>query len=43
VGAFRSPPRFLADGDEVVVEIDGIGALRNVCMVAEYSGATFRR
>jgi 2-keto-4-pentenoate hydratase/2-oxohepta-3-ene-1,7-dioic acid hydratase in catechol pathway len=31
VGAFRSPPRFLADGDRVVVEIDGIGRLENVC------------
>lgn len=31
VGAFRSPPRFLGDGDRVVVEIDGVGRLENVC------------
>ena len=31
VGAFRSPPRFLGDGDRVVVEIGGIGRLENVC------------
>jgi 2,4-didehydro-3-deoxy-L-rhamnonate hydrolase len=31
VGAFRVPPRFLGDGDEVVVEIEGIGRLRNQC------------
>lgn len=29
VGAAMDPPRFLADGDEVIVEIAGIGALRN--------------
>jgi 2-keto-4-pentenoate hydratase/2-oxohepta-3-ene-1,7-dioic acid hydratase in catechol pathway len=29
VGAFRDPPVFLADGDEVVVEIERVGALRN--------------
>jgi 2-keto-4-pentenoate hydratase/2-oxohepta-3-ene-1,7-dioic acid hydratase in catechol pathway len=29
VGAFRDPPRFLADGDEVVVEVERVGALRN--------------
>lgn len=33
VGAAMTPPRFLADGDEVVVEIDGIGALRNVVRI----------
>jgi len=31
VGVFREPPRFLADGSEVIVEIDGIGRLRNRC------------
>ena len=31
VGAFRTPPRFLGDGDRIVVEIDGIGRLENVC------------
>jgi 2-keto-4-pentenoate hydratase/2-oxohepta-3-ene-1,7-dioic acid hydratase in catechol pathway len=33
VGAARRPPRFLADGDEVRVEIEGIGALENRCQV----------
>ncbi|HEV8054843.1 MAG: fumarylacetoacetate hydrolase family protein [Chloroflexi bacterium] len=31
VGVFRTPPRLLADGDEVVVEIEGIGRLVNRC------------
>jgi 2,4-didehydro-3-deoxy-L-rhamnonate hydrolase len=31
VGAFRTPPRFLTDGDRVVVEIEGLGRLENVC------------
>jgi 2-keto-4-pentenoate hydratase/2-oxohepta-3-ene-1,7-dioic acid hydratase in catechol pathway len=31
VGAFRTPPIWLADGDEVVVEIEGIGRLVNRC------------
>ena len=30
VGNRRNPPRFLTDGDEVSVEIDGIGSLNNV-------------
>ena len=29
VGAFRDPPVFLQDGDEIVVEIEGIGRLAN--------------
>ncbi len=33
VGIFRDPPILLGDGDEVVVEIEGIGRLRNVCRV----------
>jgi 2-keto-4-pentenoate hydratase/2-oxohepta-3-ene-1,7-dioic acid hydratase in catechol pathway len=31
VGIFRDPPRLLADGDVVEVEIEGIGTLRNAC------------
>ena len=31
VGVFRDPPRFLADGDRVVVEIENVGRLENVC------------
>jgi 2-keto-4-pentenoate hydratase/2-oxohepta-3-ene-1,7-dioic acid hydratase in catechol pathway len=34
VGVFRQPPRFLGDGDDVVVEIDGVGRLANRCRVA---------
>lgn len=30
VGLGFDPPRYLKDGDEVVVEIEGIGKLRNV-------------
>lgn len=33
VGWFREPRRMLKDGDEVVVEIDGIGRLRNPVVV----------
>ena len=33
VGAFREPPRFLAEGDRVSVEIERIGRLENVCVV----------
>lgn len=31
VGVFRDPQRFLGNGDEVVVEIDGVGRLVNRC------------
>jgi 2-keto-4-pentenoate hydratase/2-oxohepta-3-ene-1,7-dioic acid hydratase in catechol pathway len=31
VGIFRDPPALLGDGDEVSVEIEGIGRLTNVC------------
>jgi 2,4-didehydro-3-deoxy-L-rhamnonate hydrolase len=31
VGIFRDPPILLGEGDEVVVEIEGIGRLVNVC------------
>jgi 2-keto-4-pentenoate hydratase/2-oxohepta-3-ene-1,7-dioic acid hydratase in catechol pathway len=31
VGVFRDPPRFLADGDVVTVEIERIGRLENTC------------
>jgi 2-keto-4-pentenoate hydratase/2-oxohepta-3-ene-1,7-dioic acid hydratase in catechol pathway len=33
VGVFRQPPRFLEDGDDVVVDIEGIGRLENRCRV----------
>ena len=33
VGAFRTPPVFLRDGDVVEVELEGIGRLRNTCRV----------
>lgn len=35
VGWFREPRRLLRQGDEVVVEIEGIGALRNTVLVDE--------
>jgi 2-keto-4-pentenoate hydratase/2-oxohepta-3-ene-1,7-dioic acid hydratase in catechol pathway len=31
VGAFREPPVYLKDGDEVVVEIEKVGRLTNIC------------
>jgi 2-keto-4-pentenoate hydratase/2-oxohepta-3-ene-1,7-dioic acid hydratase in catechol pathway len=31
VGVFRDPPIFLQDGQRVVVEVEGIGALENTC------------
>jgi 2-keto-4-pentenoate hydratase/2-oxohepta-3-ene-1,7-dioic acid hydratase in catechol pathway len=31
VGVFRNPPVFLKDGDEAIVEIEGIGRLANTC------------
>jgi 2,4-didehydro-3-deoxy-L-rhamnonate hydrolase len=31
VGAFRKPPRFLRNGDEITVEVERIGRLVNVC------------
>lgn len=33
VGAFRDPPVFLADGDIVEIEIEGVGVLANTCRV----------
>ncbi len=38
VGAFRTPPRYLADGDRVRVEIERIGVLENLCRVEATSG-----
>lgn len=32
VGFGRKPPRWLAPGDEVVVRIEGLGELRNICV-----------
>lgn len=34
VGVFRNPPVFLKDGDEVAVEVEGIGRLVNTCRTA---------
>jgi 2-keto-4-pentenoate hydratase/2-oxohepta-3-ene-1,7-dioic acid hydratase in catechol pathway len=39
VGVFRDPPRFLADGDRVVVEIERIGRLENVCRLVHTGAA----
>jgi 2-keto-4-pentenoate hydratase/2-oxohepta-3-ene-1,7-dioic acid hydratase in catechol pathway len=38
VGVFRKPPRFLADGQRVSVEIERIGVLENVCRFEAKSG-----
>ena len=32
-GAFRDPPLWLDDGDLVEVEVEGLGVLRNRCVV----------
>jgi len=40
VGVFRNPPRFLADGDVVTVEIQGIGQLVNICRFERVASAT---
>lgn len=32
VGVFRSPPVWLKDGDEVAVEVQGLGQLTNRCV-----------
>jgi 2-keto-4-pentenoate hydratase/2-oxohepta-3-ene-1,7-dioic acid hydratase in catechol pathway len=29
VGAFRTPPLFMQPGDEITIEIDGLGSLTN--------------
>jgi 2-keto-4-pentenoate hydratase/2-oxohepta-3-ene-1,7-dioic acid hydratase in catechol pathway len=34
VGVFRNPPVFMKDGDEVAVEVEGIGRLVNTCRTA---------
>jgi len=33
VGAFRKPPLWLTDGDIVEVEVEGLGVLRNHCVI----------
>ena len=33
VGAARTPPEWLADGDELVITIEGIGEIRNRCVL----------
>jgi len=35
VGFGRKPPRWLKPGDEVVVSVEGLGELRNVCVAEE--------
>lgn len=35
VGAFRQPPRWLQDGDEVAIEIEGLGRLVNRCRILD--------
>jgi 2-keto-4-pentenoate hydratase/2-oxohepta-3-ene-1,7-dioic acid hydratase in catechol pathway len=38
VGVFRDPPRFLAAGDVVTVEIERIGRLQNTCVLETTGG-----
>ncbi len=33
VGAFRNPPVYMSDGDEIIVEIEKVGSLVNKCRV----------
>jgi 2-keto-4-pentenoate hydratase/2-oxohepta-3-ene-1,7-dioic acid hydratase in catechol pathway len=35
VGAFRTPPIFLSAGDVMEMEVEGIGVLRNTCVVED--------
>jgi len=35
VGAFRKPPLWLTDGDIVEVEVEGLGVLRNHCVIED--------
>jgi acylpyruvate hydrolase len=42
IGAARTPPVFLRDGDIVVTEVEGIGTLRNRCRIEPVT-ATERR
>ena len=37
VGWFREPKKMLADGDEMVVELEGIGRLANTCQELRYT------
>ena len=32
VGAARTPPEWLVDGDELTISIQGIGEIRNTCV-----------
>lgn len=31
VGTFRNPPIYMSDGDEIIIEIEKIGSLKNIC------------
>jgi len=42
VGCFREPPLYMKDGDEVAVEIEGIGRLENRCVTREAQGERFK-
>jgi 2-keto-4-pentenoate hydratase/2-oxohepta-3-ene-1,7-dioic acid hydratase in catechol pathway len=43
VGCFREPPLYMKDGDEIVVEIEGIGRLENRCRARnEVQGAGYK-
>jgi hypothetical protein len=39
----RSPERYLADGDEVVSTVEGIGTLRQICRLSKDRQTSLRR
>jgi 2-keto-4-pentenoate hydratase/2-oxohepta-3-ene-1,7-dioic acid hydratase in catechol pathway len=40
VGCFREPPVYMKDGDEIVVEIEGVGRLENTCRTYTHTLST---
>ena len=42
VGAFRDPPVWLKPGDEITIEIDGVGSITNPSSPADRPPATGR-
>jgi 2-keto-4-pentenoate hydratase/2-oxohepta-3-ene-1,7-dioic acid hydratase in catechol pathway len=42
VGAFRKPPVWLAPGDEITVEVDGVGSITNRVVAAESASPAHR-
>ena len=36
VGVFRDPPVFMKDGDEIIIEVEKVGKLKNICRVEPF-------